>query len=65
MVEHRVSGVEFSDLPCLASGQNSNLTSDDMVDICHKGINVDGENEPAPENITDKVPPPVNTYNQK
>ena len=48
MVKQRVGGVEFSYLPCLASGQNSNLTSDDMADLRRQGIAVDDENDPAP-----------------
>ena len=46
-----MGGVEILDLPCLASGRNSNLTSDDMADIWHQWIAVKGNNNPAPENI--------------
>ena len=35
LVEQRVSGVEILDLPCLASGHNSNLTSEDIADLQH------------------------------
>ena len=55
VVEHGVDGVEFSDLPYLASGRNSNLTSDDMVDLWHQGITVDDVNDTSPENITYEV----------
>ena len=44
-------GVEILDLPCLASGNNLNLTSDDMDDLRRQGIDVDDYNYPAPENI--------------
>ena len=46
-----VCGVETSDLPCLASGRNSNFTSDDMADLRRQGVAVDDENKPAHQNI--------------
>ena len=58
LVEQRVFSAEISDLPCLTSGNNSNLTYDNMADIKHQGIavdddnNLDPENIPFPENIT-------------
>ena len=60
VVKQRVGGVEFSYLPCLASGQNSNLTSDDMADLWQQGISVDNNNYPVPENIpvTKNIPLP-------
>ena len=51
-----MGGVEISDLPCLASGENSNLTSGDMDDIRRQGIAVYDNNGPYPENIPDWVP---------
>ena len=51
LVEKMVWGVEISDSPCLASGHNSNLTSENMTDLWCQGIAVDGDNELAPENI--------------
>ena len=45
----RVCGVEISDLPCLASGRNSNLISNDMADIWRQGIYVEDENDPDPQ----------------
>ena len=51
LVEQRVCDVEILDLPCLASGHNSNLTSEDMADIRRQGISVDENNDPEPENI--------------
>ena len=42
-------GVEILDLPCLASGHNSNLTYEDMADLRSQGIDVDYDNEPALE----------------
>ena len=65
LVEHRVGGIDFSDLPCLASGRNSNLTSNDMVDLWCQGIDVDGANKPDPKNITNYVPQQGNYYNWK
>ena len=44
-------GVEILDLPCLDSGHNSNLTSEEMVDIRNQGISVDDNNYPAPKII--------------
>ena len=44
-------GVEIFDLPCLASGHNPNLTSEDMDDIRRQGIDADDNNNPAPKNI--------------
>ena len=44
-------GVEISDLPCLDSGHNLNLTSEEMADIRHQGIAVDDDNDTAPGNI--------------
>ena len=49
--EQRVCGVEISDLPCLDSGHNWNLTSEEMCDLQHKVIAVDDENDPATKNI--------------
>ena len=51
LVEHRVCGVESFDLPCLASGRNSNLSSGDMADLRRQGIAVYKNNDPIPENI--------------
>ena len=56
LVEQRVGGVVISDLPCLASGRNSNLTSDYMADIRRQGVAVDDDNDPTPENIPYEVP---------
>ena len=57
LVEQRVCGVEILDLPCLASGHNLNLTSEDMADLRRQGISVNNENDPFPKNI----PVPRNT----
>ena len=40
-------GVEISYLPCLASEEILNFTSDDMDDIRHQGIHVDDKNDPG------------------
>ena len=48
LVEQRVGGGEFLGLPCLSSGQNLNLTSDDMDDLRCQGISVDVDNDPDP-----------------
>ena len=50
LVEQKVCGVEISDLPCLASGRNLNLTSDDMADIQHQGIDFDNDIDPKTKN---------------
>ena len=49
LVEKRVCGAEILDLPCLASGHNSNLTSEDMADLRRQGISFDNNNDPAPQ----------------
>ena len=59
MVEQRLGGVEISDLPCLASGQNSNFTSDDMADLRRQGIAVDDNSDPVPEKL---LPPKALSY---
>ena len=43
LIEQRVCGVEVSDLPCLASGNNFKLTSNGMTDIRSQGITVDND----------------------
>ena len=58
MLEQRVGGVESSDWQCLASGQNSNLNSNDMADLWRQIIDIDDDNNPAPKNIPDEVPNP-------
>ena len=65
MVEHRVGGVDFPYLPCLASGQNLTLTSYDMSDLWRQGVNVDDENNLSPKTITDEVLQLVNAHNWK
>ena len=42
-------GVKNLDLPCLASGHNSSLTSEDMADLWCQEITVDGNSKPAPK----------------
>ena len=44
LVEQIVGGVEFSDLPCLASKQNSNIASSDMADLRRQVIASGGDN---------------------
>ena len=51
LVEKSVRGIEISDLTCLASGHNSNLTSEYMADLWFQDINVDNKNDPVPQNI--------------
>ena len=53
------------DLPCLDSGRNSNLTSNDMDDLRRQDIAVDGANEPYHENVPYKVPQPEFPQNDK
>ena len=62
MVEQRVGGFEFSDLPCLALGRNLNLASNDMADIRRQGITVDDGNEPDIKNIPDIHFLPISLY---
>ena len=65
VLEKRFGGGKFSDLPCLASGRNSKLASDDMNGLQYQGIAVDDYNYPSPDNITDEVLPPENGYSCK
>ena len=52
LIEQRVGGVEISDLPCLASGNNSNLTSENVAGLWHQGIAVYNNNDPFSKDIT-------------
>ena len=56
-------GVEISDLPCLVSGHNLDLTSEDMADIHHQGIAVGDSKNPVPETI--HVPEKITYHNWK
>ena len=56
LVEQRVCGVEISDLPCLSSGHNSNLTSEDMNVIRHQGIDANGNPYPQKKHIPGNTP---------
>ena len=58
LLEQRVCGVEISDLPCLASGHNSKLTSEDMAYLRRQIIAVENDNNPAPEKIMFMETPP-------
>ena len=49
LVEQRVCSVEILGLPCLNSGRNLNLTSDDMAYLHRQGISVDDDNDPPPK----------------
>ena len=40
-LEQRFGGVDFSDLPCFALGQNSNLTSGAIEDLRRQVVIVD------------------------
>ena len=51
LVERRMCGVEILDLPCLASGHNLKLTSEDMADLRRQGIAVVENTKPDPDNI--------------
>ena len=62
VLEQRFGGGKCSDLPCLASGQNSKLASDDMNGLQCQGIAVDDYNYPSPDKITDEVLPPEYGY---
>ena len=62
MVEQRVCGVEFSDLPRLDSRQKLNLTSDDMDDLQSQFIAVDEYNDLYHDNIIDYMPHPEEGY---
>ena len=53
LVEQRLCDVEIWELPCLASGNNLNFTSEDMADLWLQVIAVNDDNDPVPENIPD------------
>ena len=55
MFNHRVGGVDASDLPILDLGRNLNLTAGDMADFRHQGTTVDNGNDPYTGNIPDQV----------
>ena len=55
-------GGEILYLPCLDSGQNLNLTSDDMADLRFQGIDVDNNYYHVPKNIPYEVPQPEDGY---
>ena len=48
---NRADGAEGNDAPILLSVRTSNLRSEDMVELCRQGISIDGDNNPAPENV--------------
>ena len=60
IVEQMVCVVEILDLPCLASRNNLNLTSEDMADLLRQGISVDDNNDPTPQEmyVTENTPLP-------
>ena len=45
-------GIEILDLPCLYSGYNLKLNSDDMDDLWRQDISVKDDNDPVPKNIS-------------
>ena len=53
-------GVEISDLPYLALGNNSNIASEDMADIQRQGVAFDDDNKTDPKNYF----PPKKTLTQ-
>ena len=61
MVEYRVGGADFSNLPYLALGEILSLTPDSMADLRRQGIDVDDDNDPAPDNIPYEVSQPSNS----
>ena len=58
LVEQRVCGVEILDLPCLASGHNSDLTSEEIADLWSQCISINNYNKPALKdiNVPGKIP---------
>ena len=63
VLDHKISGIDTSDLTSLDLGRNYNLTSDDIADIRLQAIAVDYNNDPSPYNISDQVPQQVNPFN--
>ena len=62
LVEHRVVGVDFLGLSCLASGLNLNLILDNVEDLRCQVVSVDDDNGPYPDNIPYQVPQAVNAF---
>ena len=50
-VKNRADGAEAKDAPILLSSRTSNICLKDMVELRHQGISIDGDNNPAPENV--------------
>ena len=48
---NRADGVEANDAPILLSGRTSNIRSEDMVELRRQGIDIDDDNNPAPDNV--------------
>ena len=49
LVERQGCGAEISDLSYLNSGNNLNLTSEDMAVIRYQGITVNDDRKPVPD----------------
>ena len=58
VVEQKVGSGELLDLSCLTSGQNSDLTFGDIVDLRRQGITVGDDNYPVPWKTQDEMPQP-------
>ena len=63
MVEHWISSADCLNLPILALGQNSNLTSNGMVYLRRQGVAVDDDNDAYPNSIPYYLPQVVNALN--
>ena len=60
VVNHRVGGVEVSDLLDLVSGSNSKLTAKIMADLRYQGIAVNDKTNPVRESIPYKLTQQLN-----
>ena len=48
---NRSDGAEANDAPTLVSGRTLNLCSEDIVELSRKGVSIDDDNDPVPENF--------------
>ena len=65
LVERRVCGVGILDLPCLDSGHNLNLTSEDMDDLWRQGIAVENGNNLSPGKLLSPKTPPYQNWKRR
>ena len=48
---NHADGAEANNAPILLSGRTSNISSEDMVELFRQGIDINDDNDPAPDNV--------------